>query len=60
MLTYKIWKQEKYDIKHNHAIDDFDMFVEFVILVITTPIIIVLDILLLPIEILYYIFKKIK
>lgn len=60
MMTYKVWEVEIQGIKNSCVREDLDDFIEFLTLVIATPPIIIIDILLLPIELLYYLFKKIK
>lgn len=60
MITRYLWKEMIYSIKHDYFTDDIDIFIPFVVLVITTPIFVILDVLLIPMEILYIIFKKIR
>lgn len=60
MITRYLWKETIYSIKHDYFTDDIYIFIPFVVLVITTPIFVILDVLLIPMEILYIIFKKIK
>lgn len=56
MITYEGWKEL---IKEKDDIEESELIIIFIGFCIATPFCIIIDILLLPIELLYYIFKNI-
>lgn len=56
MITYNGWKEL---IKEKDDIEEPELFISFIAFCVATPICIIIDILLLPIELLYCIFKNI-
>lgn len=58
MITYLLWKEEIYDIK-NDPYSPYSPFPIFLLLVLLTPLILIADIVGIPIELLYLVYKKI-
>jgi hypothetical protein len=57
MITYSLWKEEIYDIKNDPYING--TFSKFLLLVFLTPFMLIADIIGIPIELLYLVYKKI-
>lgn len=58
MIVYFAWKTFIKE-KHNSFLDEIDLFISFILFILMTPFMVILDIILLPIEILYCIYRKI-
>ena len=56
MIIYNGWKEL---IKEKDNMKEQELFITFIAFCVATPICIIVEILLLPIELLYYIFKNI-